>query len=76
MQKAAGNCRSAYDDRPVRQWVEWNLRLRRTAREMTAGASKPTAQDIELFYRQYREKFRGPVSDAAHIVKHVKRPAK
>jgi hypothetical protein len=72
MQKAMGNCRSAYDDRQVREWIEWNLRLQRTASEMTARAAKPTPAAIEAFYQAHRENFRGcAVFEASHIVKHV-----
>jgi hypothetical protein len=71
-QKAMGKCRNAYDDRHVRLWIEWHLRLQRTAREMTAGAAVPTADTIENFYRDNREKFHGcAVFNAAHIVKHI-----
>lgn len=56
----------------VRSVVEWNLRLQRTARDLTAGAPKPTTEEVESFYRQNRENFRCPaVFEAAHIVKHV-----
>lgn len=37
-----------------------------------AGAAKPTGEEVELFYRSNREKFRRPeMFHAAHIVKHV-----
>jgi hypothetical protein len=41
-------------------------------REMAEGAPKPTAEEIEAFYRANRENFRLPeMFHAAHIVKHV-----
>src|ERR1700683_4941702 len=54
-----GNCRSADDYRRVREWIEMNLRLQRTANEMSARAPKPTQAAIEAFYHAHRENFRG-----------------
>jgi hypothetical protein len=72
LQKSMGGCRSAYDDRRVREWIEWNLRLQRTASEMTAAAARPTLAAIEAFYQANRENFRGcAVFEASHIVKHI-----
>jgi len=71
-QEALGNCRSAENERHIHQWIEWNFRLQRTAREMTAGACLPTPADIEAFYEANRPNFRGSaVFHAAHIVKHI-----
>lgn len=57
-QKALGNCRSGFDDRRLREMTAWNLRLQRTAAEMTARAAKPTPAAVEDFYRANRENFR------------------
>jgi len=73
-QKQAGNCRTAFDDSFLRQWVERQFRLQRTHTEMVAGAAKPAAQEVEAFYEANRENFRHPeLFQAAHIVKHVNR---
>jgi hypothetical protein len=70
--KKNGSCRSAFDDTGVRQVVEHSLRVQRLMREMAEGAPKPTAEEIEAFYRANRENFRLPeMFHAAHIVKHV-----
>lgn len=72
MQEALGTFRSACDVRQLRKWIEWNLRLQRTASEMSAGATKPTSAAIETFYQVHRENFYGCAAfEAAHIVKHV-----
>jgi peptidyl-prolyl cis-trans isomerase C len=71
-QKAMGACRSAQQERDIRKWIDWNFRLQRVAHEMTAGARRPTPEEIEAFYNANRENFRGSaVFHAAHIVKHV-----
>ncbi len=67
-----GNCRTAFNDREVRMWIEWYLRLQRTAREMTAGTKLPTDADVRNFYQENRHHFQGcAVFEAAHIVKHI-----
>jgi len=71
-QKQAGNCRTAFDDTHLRQWIERQFRLQRTHAEMVAGAASPSASEVEAFYQANRENFRIPESfQAAHIVKHV-----
>lgn len=71
-QRAIGSCRSAEDEHRILQWIEGHFRLQRTAHEMTAGARRPTPQEIEAFYQANRENFRGSaVFEAAHIVKHI-----
>src|ERR1017187_3832771 len=70
--KTEGNCRSAFDDSAVRQWVERQFRLQRTHAEMVAGAAKPTQEGVQAFYDANRENFRNPeMFRAAHVVKHV-----
>ena len=72
IQRAIGNCRTAYDDRRVRECIERNLRLQRTASEMTARAAKPTPAAVNAFYQAHRQNFRGCAEfEASHIVKHV-----
>jgi hypothetical protein len=72
MQKAAGHCLGFPSDRHARESVEWNLRLQRTAKEMTAKAIRPTESTIEAFYLANRENFRGcAVFEASHVVKHI-----
>jgi hypothetical protein len=72
IQKSRGNCRGGYDDRQLRAWIEWNLRLQRTASEMTVRAAKPPQAAIEAFYHANRTNFRGcAVFEASHIVKHI-----
>jgi peptidyl-prolyl cis-trans isomerase C len=73
-QKQAGNCRTAFDDTHLRQWVERQFRLQRTHAEMVAGAAPPSAGEVEVFYQANRENFHVPESfQAAHVVKHVNR---
>ena len=70
--KTEGNCRSAFDDSAVRQWVERQFRLQRTHAEMVAGAAKPTQEEVQAFYDANRENFRNPeMFRAAHVVKYV-----
>lgn len=71
-QKAQWGCRSAFDDTALRQAVELQLRVERTTREMTAAAERPSAQEVEDFYRANRVHFQKPeMFRAAHVVKHV-----
>ena len=71
-QKQAGNCRGAFDDSLLRQWVERQFRLQRLHAEMVAGAARPEAREVEAFYETHRANFHYPESfRAAHIVKHV-----
>jgi peptidyl-prolyl cis-trans isomerase C len=71
-QKLTGGCREAFDDSLLRREMERQFRLRRTSSEMAAGAAKPTAEEVEAFYKANRENFRSPeLFRAAHIVKHV-----
>lgn len=64
--------RAAWDDRLVRLQAEHQIRFERAVREMTAGAAKPSPEEIEAFYQANRENFRTPdLFHAAHIVKHV-----
>jgi parvulin-like peptidyl-prolyl isomerase len=73
-QKQTGNCRTAFDDTHLRQWIERQFRLQRTHAEMVAGATPPSAGEVEAFYQANRENFHIPESfQAAHIVKHVNR---
>lgn len=70
--KKNGGCRSGYDDTALRQVVEHSLRVERLTREMVENAPKPSAEEIEGFYRAHRQNFRQPeMFHAAHIVKHV-----
>jgi len=71
-QRAMGNCRNIADESRIRQLIERQFRLQRTAHEMTAGAPLPTPDDIKTFYEAQRENFRGSAMfRAAHIVKHT-----
>jgi peptidyl-prolyl cis-trans isomerase C len=71
-QKQAGNCREAFDDSLLRQWVERQFRLQRLHAEMVAGAARPEPREVEAFYETHRANFHCPESfHAAHIVKHV-----
>jgi parvulin-like peptidyl-prolyl isomerase len=70
--KGAGNCRSAFDDSHVRQWVERQLRVQRVQGEMVAAAAKPAAEEIEAFYQANRERFQTrEYFHAAHVVKNI-----
>jgi len=65
-------CREAFDDGLVRQHVERRLRMERTVREFTAGATKPSLLDVQTFYDANRANFGSlPKFEASHIVKHV-----
>jgi PPIC-type PPIASE domain len=71
-QRAMGNCRTRQHERSVYEWIEWSLRLQRTAHEMTAGARAPALADMQRFYDENRENFYGcAMFRAAHVVKHV-----
>jgi len=71
-QKLTGRCREAFDDSMLRREIERQFRLQRTSSEMAAGAAKPTAAEVEAFYKTNRDNFRSPgLFHAAHIVKHV-----
>jgi parvulin-like peptidyl-prolyl isomerase len=73
-QKQAANCRTAFDDKLLRQGIERLFRLQRLHTEMVAGAAPPAAREVEAFYEANRENFRSPeLFQAAHIVKHVNR---
>jgi hypothetical protein len=72
--KAAGGCRTAYDETVLRQWIERNLRMQRIQQEMTEDAPKPAAEEVEGFFQTYGDRFRNPeLFRAAHIVKHIDR---
>src|SRR5438067_1496685 len=46
-QKAAGGCRSAFDDSLLRRQIELHLRVRRTTGELVASAHRPAKGEIE-----------------------------
>jgi hypothetical protein len=71
-QKLAGACRTAYDDRLLRRWIEQQLRMKRLASEFTACAKKPSFHEVLAFYDANRMNFGNPDRfHAAHIVCHV-----
>lgn len=71
-QKAQSGCRSAFDDRRLRHFIERNLRVERSRNEMIAGAAKPTLEEMEAFFNANGDKFPRPeMFHASHIVKYV-----
>lgn len=71
-QKARRGSRDAFEEAWLRHAAERSLRVGRTRREMTAGAVKPAAEEVEAFFNANREQFKKPVMfHASHIVKYV-----
>ena len=71
-QKTQRGCRSAFDDRQLRQLTERNLRVQRVRQELVAGAAKPGAAEAEAFFNANRGNFPRPeLFHASHIVKYV-----
>ena len=71
-QKTQWACRSGFDDTTLCRFIEHQLRLQRTNREIVAGSPQPTPEQIEAFYNAHRDHFQKPeMFHAAHIVKHV-----
>jgi len=72
-QRALGNCHTD-DEYRMRQLIDRQFRLQRTANEMIASARCPTAEEIKAFYEAQQENFRGSaLFRASHIVKHTNR---
>jgi peptidyl-prolyl cis-trans isomerase C len=70
--RAANGCRVVFDDAPLRQRIERDLRFRRAIQEMMGAVPPPTEEDIACFYNAERPNFQRPEAvHAAHIVRHV-----